>query len=301
MPRQDHDQPFKLLLREFLREFIRLFFPDWYERFDFTQIEWLDKEVFLDPPHGETRELDLVARVRVKGPITARRPGESDSWIILIHVEVEADDRITRLRPRMLDYYKGLRDRHHVPVWSLALYLHVGLDGVGWDQYEEYLWGRRLLHFQYPYVGLPALSAEDYANQESILGVALSVMMRVPEERRLGLVAQGLQRVAASGENEYRKALLADFIGSYRQLDEAQEQEFQRLLESESYRGVRAMMTVWHEEYARKIVERLLQKRFGRLSEEARKRLTKMSTDELETLADGLVEGKSLKELGLED
>jgi hypothetical protein len=58
-------------------------------------------------------------------------PGEPDSWIVLIHIEVEADDRITRLRPRMHDYYKGLRDRYHLPVWSLALYLHVGLDGVG--------------------------------------------------------------------------------------------------------------------------------------------------------------------------
>ena len=75
MPRQDHDQQFKTLIREFLREFIRLFFPDWYERFDFDNIEWLDKEIFLDPPRGETRNLDLVAKVPVQasGGVAAAR------------------------------------------------------------------------------------------------------------------------------------------------------------------------------------------------------------------------------------
>jgi hypothetical protein len=54
MPRQDHDQQFKTLIREFLREFIRLFFPEWYERFDLEKVEWLDKEIFLDPgPRGQ--------------------------------------------------------------------------------------------------------------------------------------------------------------------------------------------------------------------------------------------------------
>src|SRR5262249_19748901 len=153
------------------------------------------------------------------------------SWIVLIHIEVEADDRITRLRPRMYDYYKGLRDRYQRPVWSLALYLHVGLDGVGWDVYEEYLWERCVLHFEYPYVGLPRLDAEHYQNGESILGVALAAMMQVPKERRVELIMQGLQRVAGSGENSARKHLLAGFLLKYRDFDESQEREFRRLLE----------------------------------------------------------------------
>src|SRR5947209_2585097 len=58
----DHDQRFKNLLHEFLPEFFQLFFPSWAERFDFAQIEWLDKEAFPDPPQGERRSLDLVAK-----------------------------------------------------------------------------------------------------------------------------------------------------------------------------------------------------------------------------------------------
>lgn len=57
---EDHDQRFKVLLREFFAEFFQLFFPDWAARFDFTQVLWLDKEVFTDPPQGQRRYLDLI-------------------------------------------------------------------------------------------------------------------------------------------------------------------------------------------------------------------------------------------------
>jgi hypothetical protein len=309
MPRVDHDQRFKALIREFLREFIRLFFPEWYERFDFDNIEWLDKEIFLDPPLGETRDLDLVAKVRLRQAVASQRHGEPDGWIILIHIEVEADDRLTRLRPRMHDYYKGLRDRHHLPVWSMALYLHVGLEGVGWDVYEEYLWERRVLHFEYPYVGLPGLDAEQYRDGENILGVALAALMRVPDARRAELRAHALRRIGASEENDYRKYLLAECVEQYLGLDEGQQREFERLLASEPYREARTVaMTsfdkgeaVGMEKGQRRFLLRLLEKQFGPLPQQVRQRVESFGTERLEQIGEAILENKSLKELGLED
>ena len=49
-PSPDHDQRLKVLLKEFFEQFFQCFFPEWAERFDFTDITWLDKEVFLAPP-----------------------------------------------------------------------------------------------------------------------------------------------------------------------------------------------------------------------------------------------------------
>jgi hypothetical protein len=309
MPRVDHDQRFKALIREFLREFIRLFFPEWYERIDFDNIEWLDKEIFLDPPAGETRDLDLVAKVRVRQAVESQRPGEPEGWIILIHIEVEADDRLTRLRPRMHDYYKGLRDRYRMPVWSLALYLHVGLEGVGWDVYEEYLWERRVLHFEYPYVGLPGLDAEQYQDSENILGVALAALMRVPDSRRAELRAHALQRIGASGENNYRKYLLAECVEQYLGLDEAQQREFERLLATETYREARTVaMTSYDKGEAvgiakgqRQLLLWQLELRFGPLPALVRQRLEAITAERLKEIAEGILRGKSLKELGLED
>ena len=206
----------------------------------------------------------------------------------------------------MYDYYKGLRDRHHLPVWSLALYLHVGLDGVGWDVYEEYLWERRVLHFEYPYIGLPKLDGEAYLNGGNILGVALAVMMRVPDLRRVELMAQDLRRVEQSGENDARKHMLADFIGAYLDFDEEQQKEFKRLLNTESYQGVKVMATTWWHEQGevtalRRVLQRQLEKRFGPLPQPARERIEGLPPERLEELTVTVMDAKSLKELGLED
>ena len=39
------------------------------------EIDWLDKELFLAPPQGEKRQLDLVARLRLRP--ARRRPARS--------------------------------------------------------------------------------------------------------------------------------------------------------------------------------------------------------------------------------
>ena len=67
----DHDQRFKTLLKELLPEFFALFFEEWAERFDFSSVEWLDKEVLPDPPEGQRRVLDLVAKLRTRKPLPA--------------------------------------------------------------------------------------------------------------------------------------------------------------------------------------------------------------------------------------
>ncbi|HZT81860.1 MAG TPA: DUF4351 domain-containing protein, partial [Gemmataceae bacterium] len=146
-------------------------------------------------------------------------------------------------------------------------------------------------------------------SRENILGVALAAMMRVPQERRLELITHGLQRVAQSGENDFRKHLLAGFLAKYRKLDEAQEQEFKRLLETEPFRGVKAMTTTWHEEGRKqgvlegekKVLAILLERRFGAISRDVRDRLDALPPERLEALTAAILEAKSLRELGLED
>src|SRR5205807_732618 len=60
----DHDQQFKSLWKAFFAEFFQVFFPAWADRFDFPRVDWLEQEVFTDPPRGERRSLDLVADYR---------------------------------------------------------------------------------------------------------------------------------------------------------------------------------------------------------------------------------------------
>src|SRR5580692_3956960 len=159
----DHDQRLKVLLKEFFEQFFQCFFSKWAERFDFTDLTWLDKEVFLAPPQGEKRQLDLVARLRIRPDAP---PPQSDltELVALVHVEVESRESVQPFRPRMFEYYAQLRRDSGLPVLPIGLYLRVGLDGIGWDAYEEYFWDHRLLRFEYAYVGLPALPASEFAS-----------------------------------------------------------------------------------------------------------------------------------------
>ncbi len=60
----------------------------------------------------------------------------------------------------MFSYYEQLRRQYGLPVLPVALYLRAGLDGIGWDIYEETYWEQPLLSFEYAYVGLPGLEGE---------------------------------------------------------------------------------------------------------------------------------------------
>jgi len=130
-------------------------------------------------------------------------------------MEVESADTVQPLRSRVYEYYEQLRRRHRLPVLPIGLYLRVGLDGVGWDVFEEYFWDHRLLHFEYAYVGLPALDAERYVAGENVLGIALAALMRIPEERRAELRAQAQKRLVECGENAYRCFLLSECVEAY--------------------------------------------------------------------------------------
>ena len=300
----DHDQRFKTVLRVFFPEFFRLFFATWAERFDFTQIEWLDKEVFRDPPQGEVLEMDLVARL----PLLAVAPGEAAEAVALVHVEVESRDAVEQFRRRMFEYYETLRRRYQVPVLPVAVYLRVGLEGVGIDGYEEDFEGLDVLRFRYLYVGLPGLDAEQYVKGSSWLGVGLSALRRVPRFRRAWLRSEALRRVVVEcDENPYRRWILLECIEAYAELDDEQQRIYQELLETERYKEIKPMMTTTYEkgfakglETARRLLCRLLEQRFGPLSDAVLQKISNLPPERLEEIGGAFEKAKSLLDLGLE-
>ncbi len=301
----DHDQRFKSLLREFFAEFFVLFFPQWAERLDSATIEWLDKEVFTDPPEGQRRFLDLVAKLKTRQPIPGQRPGEPEGTIALIHVEIEREDSVQPLRARMYEYYEMLRRQYRLPVLPLALYLQVGLDGMGVDVYEEFFWEQMVLRFEYQYVGLPALDALEYVTRDNWLGVALAALMRIPPERKAWVKAEALRRLVESGESDQRRFLLTECIQAYLPLEGPQRDEYEHLLLSKPYEGVmKTEMTTFERgvvQGQRRLFERLLEQRFGKLTPRIRELLDALSAEVLEEKGLALKDAKSLRDLGLED
>ncbi|HEX7376880.1 MAG TPA: DUF4351 domain-containing protein [Pirellulales bacterium] len=314
-----HDERFKKLLKEFFVEFFWLFFPEWAERFDLGAAVWLEKELMSDALEGESRFVDLV----VKLPTLDQAPGPdgqpAESWLALIHIEIEAADTVAPLRRRMFHYYEPLRRRHDLPVLPIGVYLRVGLDGIGWDSYEECFWGQQLVCFRYPYVGLPALDAEKYVRQDNWLGVALAALMRMRKERKMELASEALQRIVHSSENMYRKTLLCECVSAYLPTDESQREEFENMLRNHPDPGVQAMelglldyVERRGEERGekrgekrgvlkgqRELVRQQLEERFGSLPLEAAAALDTLSRERLKRLGRSLMSAASLEELRL--
>jgi hypothetical protein len=71
--------------------------------------------------------------------------------------------------------------------------------------------------------------------------------MRQPADRRAELYAQGLKRIAGSGENDYRRFLLAECLEAYAELDEAQTERLQALLHTQAYDEVEPLMKTTYE------------------------------------------------------
>jgi hypothetical protein len=315
----DHDQRLKVLLKEFFEAFFLAFFSDWAARFEFTAIDWLDKELFLAPPQGERRQLDLVAQLRLRPEAPPVREGMTD-LVALVHVEVESRPSVAAFRPRMFDYYVQLRRDTGLPVLPIALFLRVGLDGIGWDAYEEHFWEQRVLRFEYAYVGLPALDGAAYATGENLLGVALSALMRLPAEQRTELYAEGLKRIAGSAENDFRRFLLAECLEAYAELDEAQRDRLEALLQTEPYQEALPLMKTTYERGIEQGMERgisqgiergielgerraalrQMEAKFGPLTPQVKQQVEALSLQALAQLQIDLLSAQALEELHLD-
>jgi len=100
-------------------------------------------------------------------------------------------------------------------------------------------------------------------------------------------------------------------VQAYLPLDDAQQEEFERLVASESNSGVQAMRATWFEQGEakgeakglergqRQLLAVQLEERFGPLSPQVRDRLESLPLGRLEELARALLRAKSLEELGL--
>jgi hypothetical protein len=312
----DHDQRFKVLLKEFFAEFLTLFFPERAARFDFSAIQWLDKEIFTDPPQGDMRQIDLVAQLALR----SAQSGLPEQAVALVHIEIESRDAVETLRRRMFEYYETLRRRHNCPVMPVAVYLRVGLDGIGVDGYEENFDDLDVLRFRYLYVGLPGLDAESYVQGGNWLGVGLSALMRVPRLRRAWLRSEALRRLVIEyQDNDYRRMLLMECVEAYAELDEEQQRVYQEMLQTERYKEIQPMMTTTFEKGVAKGLEEgvakglqmgiaqgklqtirvLLEHRFGALSDAAQRKLTTFSAEQLDALTLAFDKAKSLEELGI--
>jgi hypothetical protein len=298
------DQVFKQFLREFPRDFLRLFFPKVESRLDFRELQFLETESFTSFPDGSSRTADVVARVRdIKGK----------QKVLLVHVEVEAKRR-SIFAKRMFQYYCLLWAKHGVSIFPVVVYLRGGRAGVEEEEYVEKLFGQEQLRFRYSAVALKRLEAQEYVENPSPVAPALAALIcrrRVRDPARLWLMT--MERLKRSGLDEARTFLLLHIVNTHFVLRDAERDKIERAFSQERYREVREMQMTWAEKVEKKgRAEGMLEGRreallrlttkFGPLPEEITSKVRAIqSLAELDLCLDRVLVATSLRDMDLED
>ena len=118
-----------------------------------------------------------------------------------------------------------------------------------------------------------------------------------------------MKRIAGSGENDYRRFLLAECLEAYAELDEAQKERLQALLHTEAYHEVEPLMKNTYERGIERGIEqgerrsalRLMEAKFGPLSAKVKQQVEALSPEALAQLQLDVLKAQALKELRLED
>jgi hypothetical protein len=305
----DHDQRFKAMIREFFPDFMQLFFPEWAKCFDLSSAEWLDKEMLPSPPDGDKHILDLVAKLQTTDALAETT---SPEWLALIHIEIEAQDKTTELKPRLPGYYLHLRSSQGLPVLPIVMYLNVGLDGIGIDSVEEKIGPLTVLTYRYLYVGLPALDAVEYVRGDNCFGIALSALMKAPRESWPKLRMEALMKLADANMNEYQRFLLVDCIAAYSQLDATASALYERMKMSMNRKIIPRYVTPFEQEYRTALAEERqegreealvqlviaqLESKFQTVPQEILTKCQDLSQDQAMALSIALLKASSLEEL----
>ena len=297
----DHDRLFKELLTTFFVEFVQLFLPDVAAYLDPNSLEFLDKEVFTDVTSGTKREVDLLVKARF----------QDHEAFFLVHVEnqsrTEAD-----FPKRMFTYFARLHEKYNLPVYPIVLFSHDAPPRLEPHRYQVAFPDWTVLQYQYRSIQLNRLSWREYVSTPNPVASALMAKMKIAPKDRPKVRLECLRLLATLKLDPARSQLIGGFIGTYLQLNAEEmkqyEQEFAKLTPEEKEANME-LMNPWVKQGweqgkqeglqagKEEIVTRLLSRRLGSISSENMGRLNRLSSEQLNELAEALFDFKTFVDL----
>jgi len=151
---------------------------------------------------------------------------------------------------------------------------------------------------------LADLNAEEYLATQNPVAYGLAPLMNHGSLSKPRLKAICLSGIAQSNINEVQAALLAYFVDTYLPLNEAEEEEFQKLIQQEEVITMQ-FVTSWQRKgeliARRETLLDLLQEKFGGVPSTVAQQVEAISSkEELEQLLRKLIRANSFAEMGLD-
>uniref|UniRef100_B8HQ21 DUF4351 domain-containing protein n=1 Tax=Cyanothece sp. (strain PCC 7425 / ATCC 29141) TaxID=395961 RepID=B8HQ21_CYAP4 len=298
-PRSDQDSAWKEILRQYFQEAIVFFFPQTAEQVDWSRpYEFLDKEFQQIAPEAETgkRYADQLVKVWLK-------QGE-ELWL-LIHVEVQAA-RESEFARRMFVYNLRIFDRFNHPAISLAILCDTSKtwrpESFSFDYPDTTLsfrFGRvKLLDYRDRFAEL-----EQRTNPFAVVVMAhlkAQATRRDDQQRKISKLSL-IRRLYEGGYTRQEVINLFRFIDWVMILPEALKQEFWRSLktyeEERRMPFITSVEEIGFERGQRSLILKLLQRRIGEVPEALQYRIDRLSSTELESLAEALLDFTTFADL----
>jgi hypothetical protein len=301
----DHDALFKWLLKDpvILRSFFEEFLPEVASYTDFSEPEYLDKE--MRTLRGQRRTGDLLVKVRFKGQEAA----------FLIHVEHEAR-RDRDIAWRLLEYVVLDRRESGLPVYPVLVL--AGAAGPGPERPVRMEFPDRcVLIFDFPVIELARREARDYARRQNVAALALAARMRVLPGEQVDLVVDFATTLGQSSVPERSVDRAVEYFFAYQPLDRGRSLKVRQKMSKlrpimarkkairrmnpfifiGEIRGLRRGVRRGRQTGERGLVLRLLRRRLGPLPQSRRQAIEKLSLPKIEALGEALLDFHSPEDL----
>jgi hypothetical protein len=200
-----HDQYFKLLVKGFFYDFLRLFLPAIAQGVDPNSIEFVDTTDYTNQPEGDYRVADIAAQARLRDEETA---------LIILHTEIESEPD-SGLPRRMWEYNALFALDHRVPVISIALLPFMVGKGIELARYTETVLGQEYIKLEYWRIPVRGLDATEYLAAEPSLAIPMAALMRPRSASSVDLKTAIFARLRRDNLAPGTRALFFDFVQTY--------------------------------------------------------------------------------------
>ncbi|WP_130858863.1 MULTISPECIES: Rpn family recombination-promoting nuclease/putative transposase [Gracilibacillus] len=222
-----HDRLTKKLIQEFFEEFIEGFFPDLHPYIDFSNVTFLEQEVYLDYLEGSKKEIDVLAEVKL----------HHEEKILHIHTEAQSTHEAD-FPERMFLYFSYLYAKHRKPIQPIAV-LSYNRKQEEPTQFKIDTPTQEVLQFSYQKLQLKHKNWREYIESDNPVAAALISQMGFEEHERVQVKLEFLRMITRMKINPAQMEFLYGYFETYLKLSEEEEEQMmermEKLPEEEKY------------------------------------------------------------------
>jgi hypothetical protein len=285
----DHDRLFKELISTFFIEFLELFLPEVASTIDRNSIRFLPQEYFADLTTGEDKIIDLLVEVNQAGQDVG----------FLVHIEAQSYTE-TDFTRRMFFYFARLYQKYLQRVYPIVVFSFDEPKREEAHTHKVEFPDLKVLEFNFASIQLNRLNWRDFLQQSNPIAAALMSKMQIKPEERPRVKAECLRMLATLRLDPARMRLISGFVDTYLSLNNQEEQRFQEeigKLDEPEQKGVMEFVTSWGVRAERSLVLRQLNRKVGQLPDVVLEQVESLPIEQLETLAEALLDFTTLADL----